>query len=448
MLTNQAFSLIPQLDSNKGSRPSAIIVGVQLPEDNPKSISDDLDELAALMATLGIKVSTRIIQKRGKLSARCMIGTGKVEELEALAKVSGSRLIVVDRALSPPQVRNIEEVTGCHVMDRAGVILEIFARHARTNEAKTQVEIARLEYLLPRLSGAWTHLHRQRGGGIASRGMGEKQIEVDRRRARERIARLKSQLAVIAREKATQRKARRNELKVALVGYTNSGKTTVMNALTHARLQAKDALFVTLDANVKVLDPATRPRILLSDTVGFIRNLPHSLVESFKSTLDEVLEADLLLHVVDLSHPGYQSHMETTRQVLAEIGADNVPVITVFNKIDQVDDKFLPRIMRGAHPRSIAISAHNEDDIIRLREHVYGVFADNFVTAELVVPSGDLGAIRLMFKSCMVLSTDYSTEGVVRFEVRGPQAAMARLEPYIVKISAGKERQHASFRKV
>jgi GTP-binding protein HflX len=291
-------------------------------------------------------------------------------------------------------------------------------------------------------------LHRQRGGGVASRGMGEKQIEVDRRRAREKIARLKTQLAVIAREKATQRKSRRNELKVALVGYTNSGKTTVMNALTHARLQAKDALFVTLDANVKVLDPATRPRILLSDTVGFIRNLPHSLVESFKSTLDEVLEADLLLHVVDLAHPNYQSHIDTTRQVLAEIGAENVPVITVFNKIDQVEDKFLPRVMRGAHPRSIAISALKEEDIIRLREHVYGIFSDNFLTAELAVPASDLGAIRLMFKSCMVLSTDYSTEGVARFEVRGPQSALARLDSYIVKSTPGKEQRNAIVRKV
>jgi GTP-binding protein HflX len=161
-----------------------------------------------------------------------------------------------------------------------------------------------------------------------------------------------------------------------------------------------------------------------------------------------VLEADLLLHVVDLSHPGYQSHMDTTREVLAEIGADQVPVITVFNKIDQVEDRFLPRIMRGAHPRSIAISALNEDDIIRLREHVYGIFADNFVTAELVIPAEDLGAIRLMFKSCMVLSTDYSTEGVARFEIRGPQSAIARLEPYIVKTSSGKEQRNASFRKV
>ena len=410
---------------------SAIVVGVQLPEDNPQIIADDLSELMALLRTLGIEVKGRVVQKRVKLSPSCMLGTGKVEELRDLARSSGATLIVVDRPLSPPQIRNLEEITCCQVTDRSGIILDIFARHARTNEAKTQVEIARLEYLLPRLSGAWTHLHRQRGGGLASRGMGEKQIEVDRRRARERIARLKGQLKQIAREKATQRKSRRNELKVALVGYTNSGKTTVMNALTHAKFQAKNALFVTLDANVRVLDPATRPKILLSDTVGFIRNLPHSLIESFKSTLDEVIDADLLLHVVDLSHANYQAQMDATRKVLAEIGADKMPVITVFNKIDQVEDRFLPRIMRGAYPRSIAISAINDQDIMRLRDHVYAMFADNFVSAELEIPACETSVIRAMFNSCMVLSSNYEIEGIARFQVQGPEAAIARLKPYV-----------------
>lgn len=411
---------------------TAIVVGVQLPEDNPQIIADDLSELVALLRTLGIEVKGRVVQKRIKLSPSCMLGTGKVEELRDLARSSGAGLIVVDRPLTPPQIRNLEEITCCHVTDRSGIILDIFARHARTNEAKTQVEIARLEYLLPRLSGAWTHLHRQRGGGLASRGMGEKQIEVDRRRARERIARLKGQLKQIAREKATQRKSRRNELKVALVGYTNSGKTTVMNALTHAKFQAKNALFVTLDANVRVLDPATRPKILLSDTVGFIRNLPHSLIESFKSTLDEVIDADLLLHVVDLSHANYQAQMDATRKVLAEIGADKMPVITVFNKIDQVEDRFLPRIMRGAYPRSIAISALNDQDIMRLRDHVYALFADNFVSAELEIPADETSVIRAMFNSCMVLSSNYEIEGVARFQVQGPEAAIARLKPYVI----------------
>jgi len=410
---------------------AAIVVGVQLPEDNPQIIADDLSELVALLRTLGIEVKGRVVQKRVKLSPSCMLGTGKVEELRDLARSSGATLIVVDRPLSPPQIRNLEEITCCQVTDRSGIILDIFARHARTNEAKTQVEIARLEYLLPRLSGAWTHLHRQRGGGLASRGMGEKQIEVDRRRARERIARLKGQLKQIAREKATQRKSRRNELKVALVGYTNSGKTTVMNALTHAKFQAKNALFVTLDANVRVLDPATRPKILLSDTVGFIRNLPHSLIESFKSTLDEVIDADLLLHVVDLSHANYQAQMDATRKVLAEIGADKMPVITVFNKIDQVEDRFLPRIMRGAYPRSIAISAINDQDIMRLRDHVYAMFADNFVSAELEIPACETSVIRAMFNSCMVLSSNYEIEGIARFQVQGPEAAIARLKPYV-----------------
>ena len=419
---------------------TAIVVGVQLPEDNPKTVADDLSELVALLTTLGIPVLSRVVQKRLKLSPSCLIGTGKVEELRDLAKSTGARLIVVDRPLSPPQIRNLEEITCCQVTDRSGVILDIFARHARTNQAKTQVEIARLEYLLPRLSGAWTHLHRQRGGGVASRGMGEKQIEIDRRRARERIARLKTQLEAIGREKATQRKSRRHELKVAMVGYTNSGKTTVMNALTHAKFQAKNALFVTLDANVRVLDPATRPKILLSDTVGFIRNLPHSLIESFKSTLAEVIDADLLLHVVDLAHSNFQAQMDATRKVLAEIGADKMPIITVFNKIDQVEDKFLPRIMRGAHQRSIAISALNDQDILRLRDHVYSVFAENFICVDLEIPTCESEVIRTMYNSCMVLSSDYEVEGLARFQVRGQESAVARLKPYVVR------KVHASMR--
>ena len=214
-----------------------------------------------------------------------------------------------------------------------------------------------------------------------------------------------------------------------------------MNALTHAKFQAKNALFVTLDANVRVLDPATRPKILLSDTVGFIRNLPHSLIESFKSTLDEVIEADLLLHVVDLSHANYQAQMDATRKVLGEIGADTMPIITVFNKIDQVEDRFLPRIMRGAHPRSIAISALNDQDVVRLRDHIYAIFAENFVCADLVIPVGETVVIRAMFNSCMVLSSDYEIEGVARFQVQGPEAAIARLKPYVID---GKK--HATLR--
>jgi len=425
---------------------SAIVVGVLLPGDSPQQLGEDLDELAALLQTLGVITGGRIIQKRQRLTAKCLLGTGKVEEIATLAKEVGAKLVVFDRPLSPPQVRNIEEMTGCEVLDRAGVILDIFAKHARTNQAKTQVEIARLEYLLPRMSGAWTHLHRQRGGGNL-RGMGEKQIEVDRRRARERIARLKAQLGQISKERATQRKSRRNELKVALVGYTNSGKTTLMNALTHAKLQAKDALFVTLDANVRTIDPSTRPKILLSDTVGFIRNLPHSLVESFKSTLDEVLEADMLLHVVDVSHPSYGIQMETTQKVLDEIGAGGIPTIVVFNKLDNLDDAILPKVLRQAYKGSICVSAYSEEDIIRLRKHIYDFFAANFVWAQLRIPADDTSALSQVYNSCLVTETDYETPDFVVIEVKATRAVLNKLSPFIIKeiepqTSSGSEQRY------
>lgn len=410
----------------------AMVVGAILPGEDPKIIQDDLAELESLLGTLGVEVAGKVIQRRQKLNARCLLGEGKVAEIAELACEKGSDLVVFDRDLSPPQVRNLEKMTGCRILDRAGVILEIFDRHARSSAAKTQVEIARLEYLLPRMSGAWTHFHRQRGGGVRSRGMGEKQIEVDRRRARERIARLQRQLESIRKEKQNQRKARTSELKVALVGYTNSGKTTLMNAMTHADLEAKDVLFATLDANVRTLDPSTRPRILMSDTVGFIRKLPHSLVESFKSTLDEVLEADLLLHVVDVSHPKYKDQIETTEAVLDEIGAGDIPTMMVFNKMDQLEEPKLANILQRTYPDSLSLSAFNVEDVKRLRSHLFGYFERGMVQATLAVPPRDQGAMSLIYNSCLILSTDYTYQHKAVFEVRAASPVLARLEDYVV----------------
>jgi GTP-binding protein HflX len=297
------------------------------------------------------------------------------------------------------------------------------------------VEIARLEYMLPRMVGAWTHLERQRGGGV-QRGMGEKQIEVDRRLARERMARLKKQLEGIQKDRQNQRKARRNELKVALVGYTNSGKTSAMIAMTKANVQAEDVLFATLDSNVRTLDPSTRPKILLSDTVGFIRNLPHSLVESFKSTLDEVLEADLLLHVVDISHPLYQTQIKTTEAVLREIGAGDIPVMMVFNKMDRLDDSVLPKILRGVYRGSIFVSTHNDEDMARLRRQVFRYFEENLVAARLVVPADDTAILSQVYKSCLILESDFSVQDEAQFSVRASPAILAKLHAYIVSVDA------------
>lgn len=407
-------------------------MGVLLPTEDSKVLQDDLAELEALLITLGVVTVGQIVQKRPKLTPSCLMGTGKVQEIRDLAKERGATMVVVDRPLSPPQVRNLEEITGCQVLDRAAVILDIFAKHARTNAAKAQVEIARLEHMLPRMVGQWTHLHRQRGGGVMG-GEGEKQIELDRRKARDRIAKLKEQLGHLEKERATQRKARRGEIKVSLVGYTNSGKTTIMNAMTHGEFLAKDALFATLDSNTRTIDPNTRPKILLSDTVGFIRNLPHALVASFKSTLDEVRGADLLLHVVDISHDNYKSQLATTEQVLEEIGAAQIPHILVFNKLDLVDDPFLARILKQAYPGSISVSAYRPEDMVRLREHVYQYFSQNFVRVKLAVPASDREGISLVYRTCMILDADYELQDLAVFDVRIPKAAFPRVAAYVME---------------
>ncbi|MEZ4741932.1 MAG: GTPase HflX [Bdellovibrionota bacterium] len=409
----------------------AVVVGVQL-ENDPSQVNDDLDELESLLETLGIRTEGRVVQKRSRLSSSHLLGKGKVEEIKEIAEEAHVGLIVFDHPLTGPQVRNLEKLIGRQVLDRSGVILDIFAKHAKTNQAKTQVEIAQLEYLLPRLSGAWTHFQRQAGGGVRARGMGEKQIEIDRRRARERIARLQKRLEGIRKERETQRKARRNEINVAIVGYTNSGKTTIMSGLTRATTEGKDELFATLDANIRTIDPTTRPKILLTDTVGFIRNLPHSLVDSFKSTLEEVVEADLLLHVVDVSHPNYLAQMETTEQVLKEIGGGEIPVILVFNKIDLVNEQFLTRILQKNYPGSITVSAYNLKDMVALKKHLFEYFESKFRQVDLIVTANDRNTLSQIYNTCIVIAADYETEGQVHFKVRAANHTLAKLAKFII----------------
>ena len=408
----------------------AIIVGIELPSDHADS-EDDLNELSSLLATLGVEERGRVIQKRAKLDPKYLIGKGKVEELRQLATSKDAKMVVFDRPLSGPQVRNLEKALCLSVYDRTGIILEIFHRHASTSQAKTQVEIARLEYLLPRMTGAWTHFQRQAGGGVRSRGMGEKQIEVDRRRARERIVRLQRKLLHIQKEGETRRKARSSQWKVALVGYTNSGKTTLMKGLTKAIDSGEDALFATLDTRVKVIDPKTRPKILVSDTVGFIRNLPHSLVESFRSTLHEVIEADVLVHVVDISHENYRQQIEATTKVLEEIGAGHIPIIYAFNKVDALEDVVLPRIIRGVYDNALVISGHLQKDIEILRDHIFAFFKQNLVEAKMTVPMEDaLGQSRI-FASCLISDSDYAVPGRVTFQVQATRAVLNKLRCYI-----------------
>ncbi len=415
----------------KETLPVAIVVGVQTQGNELEQVHADLDELTRLLDTLGFQCSHRVVQKCAKLSAAHLIGLGKLQELQSIAASTGATYVVVDHALTGAQVKNIESLTCCKVLDRSAVILDIFAKHAKSKEAKTQVEIARLEYQLPRMVGAWTHFVKQSGGHVAMRGAGEKQIEIDRRRARERISSLQKKLDVIRKERDTQRKLRRNELKVSIVGYTNSGKTTLMNGLTHCGTQGEDRLFATLDASVRAIDPGTRPSILLSDTVGFIRKLPPTLVASFMSTLEEVLNADLLIHVVDVSDPNFELQMQTTENVLNEIGAASVPVVLVFNKIDRIHDPLMEKLLRKKFRESYFVSAFSMDHMKLLRSEIFRFFTEQFEEAHIRLPYDQLPAWSLVHRSCVILQESYEAEGYGSFHVKAPTSVLAKLQNYI-----------------
>ncbi len=310
----------------------AVLIGIINSEQTEKQAQEYLDELAFLTQTAGAEPVKKFLQKIEKPNPRTFVGSGKLEEIINFVKENDIDIIIFDDELSPTQLRNIERMIKVRILDRTNLILDIFAKRARTAHSKVQVELAQYQYLLPRLTRMWTHLERQRGG-IGMRGPGETEIETDRRIIRDKIARLKEQLKKIDKQKATQRKNRGKMIRVALVGYTNVGKSTIMNMLSKSDVFAENKLFATLDTTVRKVVIDNLP-FLLSDTVGFIRKLPHDLVESFKSTLDEVREADLLLHVVDISHPNFEEQINIVNQTLVEIGADNKPGFIIFNKID------------------------------------------------------------------------------------------------------------------
>jgi GTPase len=309
-----------------------ILIGLVKNREDAERINDYLDELAFLVDTAGGVTVKRFVQRIDNPDQRTFIGAGKLAEIKAFVKDAEIDIAIFDDELSPSQSRNVEKELGIKVLDRNNLILDIFAKRARTSHAKTQVELAQYEYLLPRLTRMWTHLERQQGG-IGLRGPGEREIETDRRIVRDRISLLKEKLKEIDRIKTTQRKSRKEMVRVALVGYTNVGKSTIMNLISKSDVFAENKLFATLDTTVRKVVIDNLP-FLLTDTVGFIRKLPHSLVESFKSTLDEVREADLLVHVVDISHNDFEDQLNVVNQTLAEIGASNKPAILLFNKID------------------------------------------------------------------------------------------------------------------
>jgi GTPase len=331
-----------------------------------------------------------------------------------------AEFVIVDHDISPNQARNLERATGAQVLDRTGVIVEIFHRHAHSREAKLQVEMARLKYVSPRLRESSGGGGRQQGVGA-----GESDLELDRRKIRDRLAELKLQLEDIQRDGDQRRSARRDQLRVALVGYTNAGKSSLMRALTGSEVLVADKLFATLDTTVRALQPEARPRVLVSDTVGFIKKLPHDLVASFRSTLAEALDASLLLFVVDASDPTYEAQLEVSRTVLREIGADAVPSLLLLNKVDRINEADRAGL-RAKHPDAILLSAKVPEDVAALRETIIGFFEAAMVEDQLVLPYAKQGLLSDIYENARVLSEDYDTGGRI-LRVRGLPGAIARL---------------------
>jgi GTP-binding protein HflX len=376
----------------------AVLIGVINRTQNEEKVTEYLDELEFLTYTAGGEVTKRFVQRMDIPNPKTLIGSGKMEEVEAYVKANDIGSVIFDDELSPAQQRNIEKLLRCKIIDRTSLILDIFAQRAQTSYARTQVELAQYQYLLPRLTGLWTHLERQKGG-IGMRGPGETEIETDRRIVRDRISLLKKKLSKIDRQMETQRGNRGALVRVALIGYTNVGKSTLMNVVSKSDVFAENKLFATLDTTVRKVVLGNLP-FLLSDTVGFIRKLPTQLVESFKSTLDEVREADLLLHVVDISHPNFEEHIASVHQILDEIKSADKKTIMVFNKIDQytpeiIEEDDLITEKTSMHftleewkktwfnkigDRALFISALSKENLDEFRKRVYNEVRDIHVT--------------------------------------------------------------------
>ncbi len=438
----------------------AIVAAVQIPSVTDIEFEASLNELRELAKTLGFTVVKTFVQKRAGYDVTAYLGAGKRQEIrdyvnneyeiteveEVAANLSGLNLgdieintLLVDHEISPSQARNLELEVGCVVMDRTMVILEIFHRNARSRAARAQVEIARLGYMAPRMREAAKlagSQGRQRSGE-GGRGAGESQTELDRRKIRDRIAELQLEIVAMDAERKTQR-ARRQERQgiagIALVGYTNAGKSTLMRALTGSDVLIANKLFATLDTTVRSLYPESVPRILVSDTVGFIKNLPHGLVASFKSTLDEALDASLLLHIIDASDPGFVRQLEVTNEVLEEIGADVVPRLRIFNKIDYVGDEAAQveceAALRAKYPDCIVMSARNPDDVTKLHQTIVAFFQQDLLEAELFLPWSAQQWRGKIYASYQVLEERSDNDGAF-LKVRGEAEAINKLREQI-----------------
>ena len=436
--------------TERSERPRAVLVAVQLPGVGDVDHAADLAELGRLVQTLGYDVVGTVSQRRDALAAAAVLGEGKLLELAALTGGKGivpsgapevktkararwkaeagaeageddagedddageaategmATVVVVDHEITPSQARNLEKATGAEVLDRTGVIVDIFHRHARSREARLQVEIARLNYVAPRMRESAGGKERQRG-----KGAGEAAIELDRRKIRDRVAELREELLAIQKQQDNRRYARRDQLRVALVGYTNAGKSSLMRAMTGIDVLVADKLFATLDTTIRPLYPDTRPKVLMSDTVGFIKKLPHDLVASFKSTLDEAASASLLLFVVDASDPSFRSQLDVTRTVLAEVGATDIPSLVVLNKQDRLGPDELAAL-QAEYPDAFFLSTRSKDDQQALRERIMRFFESDMVDEELHIPFTAQGVVAEIRAKVRILSEAYDAEGL------------------------------------
>jgi GTP-binding protein HflX len=410
----------------------AFLVGVQTPDMPEGEAEELLAELTELVENLGLSIVRTTLVKLRSPSPSLFVGKGKAEELAALAKEDGAEVIVFDSALSPGQQRNWEELAGIAVIDRQEVILEVFVDRAHTREAVLQVALARMEYSLPRLTRAWTHLSRQRGKG-AMGGEGETQLEQDRRVVRSRIAHLKEELAKVVRQRGVQRTRRvRVPLPTAsIVGYTNAGKSSLLNRLTGSHVLAENKLFATLDPTTRQLVLPGNQKLLLTDTVGFIRRLPHGLVEAFKATLEEVLVADFLIHVVDITSPHFEKHRETTLGVLAELGAGDRPIVNVFNKVDLADAAEL-RAAKQAVPDALMVSARTGAGIVALEERCREMMGHDLGTVRLLIPLDRYDIVARLHKLGHVQEQEHADDGI-RVTGRFPPSQAGALAPYVLK---------------
>lgn len=390
----------------------ALLIGVVLPHTSHWEVDDNLEELKLLAETAGVEVVDKLIQDRDKINPAYFVGSGKVDELKRIINADDVSSVIFDSDLNPAQIRNLEKATGIKIIDRSTLILDIFAKHARTREAKTQVELAQLQYLLPRLTRQWGHLSRQ-VGGIGTKGPGETQLETDRRLVRNRIEVLRKDLSKIDQQRVIRRKGRENRFKVSLVGYTNAGKSTIMNLLSGSNVLVENQLFATLDSTTRKVKLNENHEILLSDTVGFIRKLPHHLVASFKSTLDEVRNADLLLHVVDVSHQMFQEQIQTVLQVLEEMALSEIPILTVFNKIDLLKERNQIASLRNEFPHSVFISALRHIRTERLKEAIVDFIELKFVEAMVEVPMENQSLVNFIHSNAIVREQIYDNNCVV-----------------------------------